>query len=88
MVSDEEDIRQSLTILFQTGFGERVMQPTYGSELPTLMFEPFDATFESYISDRIKDAILFQEPRITVNEITLDRDNANGLVNIIVDYTI
>lgn len=88
MVSDVEDIQQSLLILFQTGFGERVMQPTYGSELSALLFEPFDTTFESLLIDRIKDAILFQEPRIIVNEVIINRDDNAGTVFIEIDFTV
>lgn len=88
MVSNEDDIYQSLQILLSTGLGERVMQPDYGSELSQLLFEPIDVTFETYIKDRIKDAILYHEPRITTNLIEIERNEMEGLINISIDFTI
>ena len=88
MVSEEEDIRQSLLILFQTGFGERIMQPEYGSELTSLMFESVDRTFEALLIERIKDAILYQEPRIDVDDITINNEDNQGKVQIEISFTV
>ncbi len=88
MVSNEDDIYQSLEILLSTGLGERVMQPEYGSDLSKLIFEPIDVTFESLIKDRISDAILYHEPRITVDNIELERKETEGLINISIDFTV
>jgi len=39
MVSEEEDIRQSLFILLSTTPGERPLNPAYGCDLQSLVFE-------------------------------------------------
>jgi len=44
LVSDEEDIRSSLDILFSTDPGERVMQPLYGCALRKFVFEPMNVS--------------------------------------------
>ena len=89
MISDEEDIRSSLEILLSTRITERIMQPTYGCDLSKLLFEPIDTTLKAYIKDLIKDAILYHEPRIILNDVSIDSsDSEEGIVEITLDYTI
>ncbi|MFK8185243.1 MAG: GPW/gp25 family protein [Phormidesmis sp.] len=89
LVSGEQDIRESLSILLSTSVGERVMQPTYGCDLTELMFEPLSPTMTSQLKALIQDAILYHEPRIQLEEIDLQLDEQlEGVVNILVDYTV
>jgi uncharacterized protein len=89
MLSDEDDIRSSLHILLTTRLGERVMQPTYGCNLDTLVFESLTSTFKSYIRDLVKTAILYHEPRIKLNKVDLDDSrDLEGVILISVDYTV
>ena len=43
MVSDEEDIKQSLEILLHTELGERIMQSDFGCSLESYMYETINA---------------------------------------------
>lgn len=89
MVSAEQDIKQSLEILFKTKFGERVMESGYGTNIPDLIFEPNSSTFETYITEQVKRAILVYEPRIVVDDLILDSSRRNeGVVDIEVFFTI
>ena len=88
MISDEDDIRSSLNILLSTTVGERRMQPRYGCNLHRLVFEPADGTFQAYIKDLVKTAILYFEPRIILNDLTLDPDPLEGLILLKLEYTI
>jgi len=89
MISPEEAIRSSLEILLSTRIRERIMQPTYGCDLSKLLFEPIDTTLKAYIKDLIKDAILYHEPRIILNDVTLDtKKDEEGIVVITLDYTV
>ena len=89
MVEAEEDIRQSLTILLSTHLGERVMQSGYGWKRDALMFEPLTTTFATYLKNEIENAILFSEPRITLNKVRFSPSSAQeGLIEIRLDYTI
>lgn len=88
MVSAEEDIKQSLEILLRTELGERTMQPSYGSELSSLLFEPFDVTFGTYIKDRINSAILQYESRIISENIEIIPQPLEGRVDIEITFTI
>ena len=92
MVSDEEDIRQSLHILLSTSLGERVMQPDYGCNLADYVFEGLSSTTIGYIRERVANAILFYEPRIVVEQIDVTGegsvDNLEGRFLITISYTI
>lgn len=92
MVRNEEDIRQSLNILLSTSLGERVMQPQYGCNLNDYMFESLSSTLIGYIKDRVKNAILFYEPRIVAEKIEVNEDEELALIEghftIIVEYSI
>ena len=92
LVSDEEDINESLNILLSTSLGERVMQPKYGCNLADFLFESLSSTLIGYIKDRVQNAILFYEPRITVENLEVtDVDSPEllqGHFTIRIEYTI
>lgn len=89
MVSEDEDIKQSLHILFGTLKGERVMNTEYGSNLNDMVFENIGTTLLHFIIYRIEQAILFFEPRIKVSNIDIDAsEQIEGVVYISVFYTI
>jgi phage baseplate assembly protein W len=89
MLEDEADIKSSLEILLSTRLGERVMVPGYGCNLEELLFNPLNLTLKTFITDLIKTAILYHEPRIDVNKIDIDPTNElEGVLLINLDYTI
>jgi phage baseplate assembly protein W len=92
MVSDEEDIRQSLFILLSTSLGERVMQPDYGCNLNDYIFEGLNSTTIGYIKERVAHSILYYEPRIVVETIEVTDagsvDILEGRFLIDISYTI
>lgn len=88
MLEGEKDIQSSLEILLATSLGERVMQPGYGCNLDKLIFEPLDTTFSTFITDQIRTAILFNEPRVVLDNIDYIVDTNGGRIDISVDYTI
>jgi phage baseplate assembly protein W len=89
MVSEEEDIQQSLHILLSTAPGERLMHPTYGCGLRGLVFESVNEATRTEIRDVVEKAILFFEPRITLNHVEIDFvDPLEGRLDLVLDYTI
>jgi len=89
MTSDEADIQLSLQILLSTRQGERVMVPDYGCNLDKMVFEPMTTTFKTYISEMIRTAILYYEPRIDLNSVKIDDSReTEGVILIILDYTV
>ena len=91
MVSDEVDIDQSLQILFETSLGERLMQPTYGADLKKQVFEPMGASVLTFIEDMLRTAIIYHEPRIDLEQLTVTPDppdQFSGRLLIEIDYSI
>ncbi|RFM32309.1 GPW/gp25 family protein [Chitinophaga silvisoli] len=92
LVSDYEDIHESLNILLSTSLGERVMQPKYGCNLNDYLFEPLSSSMIGYIKDRVQSAILFYEPRIIADKIDVTADSSFDLIEgrftISIEYTV
>jgi phage baseplate assembly protein W len=89
LVSAEEDIRQSLYILFHTEPGERVMNPAYGCALRQFLFEGMVSSTLTQLQEVVSKAILRFEPRITVGAVQADVSRlAEGILQLEVAYTI
>lgn len=89
MVSEEEDIHQSLQILLSTRKGERIMVPDYGCNLDEMLFETMTTTFKTYIREMIRTAILFYEARIDLKTVKIDDSReVEGVILIILEYIV
>ena len=89
MVSDEEDIAQSLDIILSTRPGERFMSPKFGCELSQFLFEEVRQGVMDSIEGVVADALLYHEPRIKVDHIAIsESEQQSGLLLISIDYTI
>ena len=92
LVSDVEDINQSLNILLSTSLGERVMQPDYGCNLNDYMFESLNNSLIVIIKHHVENAILFYEPRIVAENIDVTAADSTDLIEgrftITVEYVI
>lgn len=89
MVSEEEDIAQSLEVLLSTIPGERVMQPSFGCNLERMLFEPLTTSLITIMKDVIQTAVLYHEPRIEMKKININTTEVtNGVVLIELDYMV
>lgn len=88
MSADEENIQQSLWILFGTTPGERVHQYDYGCPIRNYVFEKMDTTTQTLLAEQIKRSIILFEPRITLENLTLDMEQEKGILYIELEYTI
>lgn len=89
LISGPEDIHQSLQILLSTQLGERVMQDEYGCNLNYLLFEEIDQSLVNTITSMVTDAILYHEPRISMDNLDVsESETQQGLLLISIDYTI
>lgn len=87
-VSGEEDIDQSLQILFGTSLGERVMLPEYGCNLRDYLFAPINTTLLSYLEDLIGQAIVLHEPRLKLLSVVLLLNDLAGRLDITVECVV
>lgn len=89
MLEEEKDIQSSLHILLSTKLGERVMQPTYGCNMDSLVFETMNLTLLTYLKDLVENAILYHEPRIELEKVVIDTTNqSEGLLLIEIHYAV
>ena len=89
MVSDEEDIQQSLALLFATRRGERMMQESYGASLQEWLFAEVDEELVSHLCTSIEEAVLLHEPRIQLLDLDVSpHPELGGVLLIRIDYQI
>lgn len=89
MVSDEQDIRESLLILLSTRPGERIMHPLYGCNLHALVFEHVSESVVTEIRHTIMQAIARCEPRVEVELVAvLPGPDAHGVLPIELAYRV
>ena len=89
LVSGAEDIHQSLQILLSTRLGERVMQDGFGCDLSYVLFEEVDQSLVNSLTSIISDAILYHEPRISLDSLDISESETQpGLLLIGIEYTI
>jgi len=89
MVSDVEDIEQSLRILLSTALGERVMQPKYGADLNDFVFEPANSGLLTRMTDIVRTAIIYFETRIELLNLNINTNSAwEGVLHIELDYKV
>ena len=89
MLEEGVDIQSSLYILLSTKLGERVMQPSYGCNMDSLVFEAMNLTLLTYLKDLVENAILYHEPRIELDKVIIDTTNQNeGLLLIEIHYDV
>lgn len=88
MSQEEEDIRESLEILLGTVRGERVMRPDFGTNLHGKIFETLHSFSAAAMSEDIRRSILFHEPRVIPGEISFRQESGEGLILIILEYTV
>lgn len=85
----EEDIRQAILIILRTSRRERVMRPDFGAGLDDFIFEPLSETTKQLVRQRVEESLIDWEPRIIVEEVTVDVDQAAlGKLLISISYRI
>lgn len=89
MLEDDDDVAHSLQTLLSTSPGERVLQPLYGCNLSELLFESLDTRLKTLMADKVESAILYYEPRVTLDGVDIDdHEELEGVVLIRFDYTV
>lgn len=89
MVSEDEDICESLHILLSVRLGERLKRPNYGCNLDTLLFENVTTQFLTFVKSFVEQSVLLHEPRIQLDEVLMHAENVlDGIIKIEIQYTI
>jgi uncharacterized protein len=70
----EDNVRESIRLILLTEPGERLLREEFGCGLRAFLFEPNTVTTRTHIRERIMNAIKRWEPRVTVDEVTVEPD--------------
>jgi len=73
-------LKSSVKMLLITSKGERVMNPTYGTNLRRVVFEPNDGNVTSIIQQEIDEAINQFEPRVALESLEVIRESARAVL--------
>jgi uncharacterized protein len=84
----EEKVRQSIRVILGTQRGERLMRPTFGANLKSLVFAPNNAATANLARFYVEEALRTWEPRILVDEVHVQNDNQGGRLLIEIRYRI
>jgi uncharacterized protein len=88
VVSDAEDVHQSLQILLGTRRGERPMQERFGANLDSVLFEEMDQGLVNRVISLIHDGILEYEPRVDLRTVDVTPASEAGVLHIRIEYAI
>ena len=88
VVKNENAIKQSVRNLILTMFGERPFQPSIGSRVKMLLFEPWDPFSVDSMKNEIYNCLARLEPRIQVTGVDVRDDSDINSVQISINYTI
>lgn len=88
LVKDERSVRQSISNLLNTSFGERLFQPTIGGSLRNLLFEPIDSITTLELKDRILQTIRKHEPRVSTINVDVIAHADENLYNVNVEFAL
>jgi phage baseplate assembly protein W len=73
----EGNVRESIRVLLLTEPGERLMREDFGCGLRRFLFEPNTITTRELIRRQIAQAIGRWEPRVAVEEVSVESDAEN-----------
>ena len=89
MVSDREEIENSLNILFSTKINERLFHPDFGCNLDEYQFEGNSQVQMIRIRKMIRECVETYEPRINVENVELLTGKADeGILEIVLSYSL
>ena len=89
MVEGNQEIRESLKILFNAPVGSRTTLLEFGSRLRRMLFDPLDTHFDARIEEHLRNAVSLFEPRIVLEEVHIDRNREmDGRVDIALTYIV
>jgi phage baseplate assembly protein W len=88
MLVEEADVRSSIEIILKTVTGERVMLPTFGANLQPHVFDAMNPANIALIEKIVREALVFHEPRIVVEELATTVNEMEGRLDISITYSI
>jgi phage baseplate assembly protein W len=79
-------VEESIRIILGTQYGERVMRPSFGANLKSLVFAPNTPATASLAAYYVTEALGRWEPRIDVLDVVVTNDPAAATLRIEIRY--
>jgi hypothetical protein len=86
--STKDQIKSNLINLLLTNRGERIMNPDYGADLRSSLFEGINSSQNSILREKIINTVNAFMPEISLTEVNVESDIDNHTINITVNYMI
>ena len=88
VLKNEEAIKQSVKNLVLTKLGERLFNPLIGTDTTSYLFE-LNSTFSATsLIEEIETVLITYEPRITLENITVNNDDDSNEFDVTIEYFI
>lgn len=85
---DENAIKQSIKSLVMTNHYERPFHPEIGSQITSLLFEPFSPLLQAMLERAIVNTISNFEPRVNLQGVEVQLNPDNYTVYVSIEYKI
>jgi phage baseplate assembly protein W len=83
-----QSIQQSIQIILGTQYGERVMRPTFGCNLKSLVFAPNNQQTSALARQYVMDGLQQWEPRITLKSVSVTNSVESPTLLIDIQYVV
>lgn len=87
-VTNEKSVNQSLKNLIKTNLGERLFQPTVGSDVLSSLFELNGVIESAQLEFAIRNTIKFNEPRVNLLNVLIDYESDPNNIIITLVYSL
>ena len=85
---DDNAVKQSIRSLVMTNHYERPFHPEIGSQINDMLFEPFSPLTKAMMERAITNTIVNHEPRVVLQEVSVNPAPDNNSVYIQIVFTI
>lgn len=86
--TNEAAINQSIKTILSTSPGERLMDPEFGSSVPSLMFEPITERTAQALQRDVTKALTRWEPRISLQRVDVTANPDGNSIILTIQYRI
>ena len=88
ILKDENAIKSAVKNILLTKPGEKLFEPTFGSRVTDLLFEPFDFIVKDQMEDEIRASLELYEPRIELEEVNVNWVESSYEIEVTIQYRI
>lgn len=86
--STQDQTKSNIINLLLTNKGERVMNPNFGADIKSLLFEGITPNLKSIIKDKITESFNIYIPQATIDNIDITFSEDTNTIIVIVKYII